>query len=274
VDFSGGRNYIVQFDKPVNNIDLGNSLKPYLQTQPTVITFGTADKVRITTKYKIDSEEPDVDEEIQKLLYQGLQSYLPANTSYESFASNYVQGMQKIGPTIADDIKRQSSWALAIAIGMMFFYIFMRFRNWRYGLGATIATFHDAFTVLALFSIFYGFLPFSMEIDQAFVAAILTVVGYSVNDTVVVYDRIREYFTLHPKRDKAEMMNAAINSTLSRTLNTALTTLLTILILFLVAGESIRGFAFAMFVGIVIGTYSSIFVATPVVYDTLNKKMK
>ncbi|MBN1414902.1 MAG: protein translocase subunit SecDF [Bacteroidales bacterium] len=273
VDFSGGRNFIVQFDKPVNNLVIGNSLEPLLGTEPTVITFGTADKVRITTKYKIDSDDPNIDEEIQGLLYQGLQSFLPEKTSYEVFANTYLQGTQKIGPTIADDIKRQSSWAMLIAIGMMFFYIFMRFRNWRYGMGATIATFHDAFFVLSLFSIFYGFMPFSMEIDQAFIAAMLTVIGYSVNDTVVVYDRIREYFTLHPKRDKGEMMNAAINSTLSRTIITSLTTLLTILILFFVAGETIRGFTFAMFVGVIVGTYSTIFIATPVVYDSIKKKI-
>ncbi|MBN2272965.1 MAG: protein translocase subunit SecDF [Bacteroidales bacterium] len=274
VDFSGGRNFIIQFDKTVNNIEIGDKLEPLLDARPTVITFGSSDKVRITTKYKIDSDDSGVDEEIQQLLYQGLQSYLPENTSYENFSANNVQSIQKIGPTIADDIKRQSSWALLVAVIMMFLYIFMRFRNWRYGLGATVATFHDSFVVVALFSILYGFMPFSMEIDQAFIAAILTVIGYSVNDTVVVFDRIREFITLHPKRNRSELMNAAINSTLSRTLITSVTTLLTILILFLVAGESIRGFTFAMFIGVIIGTYSTIFIATPVVYDTLKKKTK
>ncbi len=274
VDFAGGRNYVIKFDQPVNNLEISKALTPLLNSQPTVITFGTADKVRITTKYKIDSDEPNVEDEIQTLIYQGLKPFLAEGTSYEQFTANYLQSMQKIGPTIADDIKRQSSWALLVALVMMFIYIFIRFRNWRYGLGATVATFHDAFFIITLFSLLYGIMPFSLEIDQAFIAAILTVIGYSVNDTVVVYDRIREFFTLHPKRDKAEMMNAAINSTLSRTLNTALTTLFTILVLFLVAGESIRGFAFAMFVGVTVGTYSSIFIATPIVYDSFTKEQK
>ena len=178
---------------------------------------------------------------------------------------------QKVGPTIADDIKTSAVWAILFSLIIIFLYILLRFRKWQYGLGAVAAIFHDVLIVLSVFSIAYGFLPFSLDIDQAFIAAILTVVGYSINDTVVVYDRIREFLNSHKKRGMEEVVNEALNSTLSRTVNTSLSTFFVLLMIFIFGGEVIRGFAFALLIGVIVGTYSSLCVAAPIVVD-LSKK--
>jgi SecD/SecF fusion protein len=272
IDFTGGRSYVVQFEKSIEIEDVRNSLAEKLGEVPQVITFGGDDQIRITTKYKIDDENTiEVDEEVERLLYEGLQPYMDADVDFDHFLSDYRQSSQKVGATIADDIKVQAVWAILFALIAIFVYILVRFRNWQYGLGAVAALVHDVLIVLGIFSIFYGIMPFSLEIDQAFVAAILTVVGYSINDTVVVFDRIREYVGLYRKRERSEIINLALNSTLSRTFSTSLSTFFVLLMIFLFGGEVIRGFTFALLLGVVIGTYSSLFIATPVVYDTILK---
>ena len=269
VDFTGGRTFVVRFEEPVNTIDIQQRLSSVFGEPPLVITFGAENQIRITTKYKIDEDNAEADDEIEQLLYEGLQFYLPENVDFATFMNDYRQSSHKVGPTIADDIKIQAIWAILAALVAIFIYILIRFRNWQFGLGAVAALIHDVLIVLGIFSIFYGIMPFSLEIDQAFIAAILTVVGYSINDTVVVFDRIREYVGLYRKRDKTEIINMALNSTLSRTFSTSLSTFFVLLVIFLFGGEVIRGFTFALLLGVVIGTYSSLFIASPVVYDTV-----
>jgi len=269
IDFTGGRSYIVKFDQSVRTDEIASSLGSVFEQNPQVVTFGADNQVKITTKYRID--EPGVDSEVEMALFEGLKDYLPGVT-FEEFIENYRTGSETVGPTIARDIKIKAVWAIGLSLLVMFIYIFIRFRNWQYGLGAVASLVHDTLFVLGLYSLFYGILPFSLDIDQAFIAAILTVIGYSVNDTVIIFDRIREYKGIYRKRPRAEVMNMAINSTLSRTINTSLTTLLVLLAIFLFGGEVIRGFVFALIIGIGVGTYSTIFVATPIVFDSLGKK--
>jgi SecD/SecF fusion protein len=271
IDFTGGRTYVVKFEESVNTMDVQNSLEAVFGEPPQVITFGSDNQVRISTKYKIDEDAVEVDEEVEQLLYNGLQPLLGDNVDFETFMNDYRQSSQKVGPTIADDIKVQAVWAVLFALVVIFIYILIRFRNWQYGLGAVAALVHDVLIILGIFSLFYGIMPFSLEIDQAFIAAILTVVGYSINDTVVVFDRIREYLGLYRKRERTEIMNMALNSTLSRTFSTSLSTFFVLLMIFLFGGEVIRGFTFALLIGVVVGTYSSLFIATPVVYDSIMK---
>ena len=271
VDFTGGRNYIIELDKPVNNVEVAASLENTLGERPKVITFGSQNKIRISTQYKINEDDPAIDEEIQNKLYEGLKPMLGKDVTYEQFNTKNWLGTQKVGPTIADDIKRQAVIAIFFALVFMFLYILFRFRNWQFGLGAVAALVHDSLLILGLFSLFYGAMPFSLEIDQAFIAAILTVVGYSVNDTVVVFDRIREYLREFRKREISEIMNMALNSTISRTFNTSMSTFIVLLTIFIFGGESIKGFVFALLVGIVVGTYSSLFIATPLVFDTIRR---
>jgi len=274
VDFAGGRNYIVRFmdTEEVNTVEVGNLLEEQFGDAPVVKTFGGANQVKITTKYKIDDENPEVDREIEQLLYSGLKPIMGDDVSFEEFNTEYKKSSQKVGPTIADDIKVQAIWAILFSFIVIFLYIFIRFRNWQYGLGALAAVVHDVLIILGIFSLFYSIVPFSMEIDQAFIAAILTVVGYSINDTVVVFDRIREYTSLYPKRDRKTIINSALNSTLSRTFSTSLSTFVVLLTIFIFGGEVIRGFVFALLIGVVVGTYSSLFIASPVVFDTVHKE--
>jgi SecD/SecF fusion protein len=273
VDFVGGRNYTIKFDQPIDNKLISEALAVEFGEAPQVITFGSADQVRITTRYMIDEEGTEVDAKIENQVFTALQPLIGDSLDAETFfkSGDYWQGSQKVGATIADDIKRDSLWVFLLALVFMFTYIFLRFRNWQFGLGAVLALIHDSVIVLGLFSLFHGLLPFSLEIDQAFIAAILTVVGYSINDTVVVYDRIREYLALYPKRERKEIMDLALNSTLSRTFNTSISTFIVLLTIFILGGEAIQGFTFALMVGIVVGTYSSLFIATPLVYDSINK---
>ncbi|MET7028215.1 protein translocase subunit SecDF [Sediminicola luteus] len=276
VDFVGGRSYQIRFEKVVNPSEIASELTTVFGSGTNVKTFGEANQIKVTTAYKVDVEGIEVDNEIQDKLYTTLQKYLPNGTSFEDFkvgsgesAIGIMQSV-KVGPTIADDIKNNAFLAIIGSLFVVFLYILVRFRKWQFSLGAVVAVFHDVLIVLGIFSVFGKIMPFSMEIDQAFIAAILTVIGYSLNDTVVVFDRIREIIA--EKGWKAgENTNQALNSTLSRTLNTSLTTLVVLLAIFIFGGESLRGFMFAMIVGIVVGTYSSLFIATPVMFDFLKK---
>jgi SecD/SecF fusion protein len=269
IDFTGGRTYVVEFAKPVSTAEVARNLQASFGEQPLVVTFGNVNQVRITTKYKID--QPGVDDEVETALYTGLKSMLPDGVTKEKFLSDYRRSSETVGPTIASDIKTKAIWAVFLSLIIMFFYIFIRFRNWQYGLGAMVALAHDTMIVIGIYSLLWGILPFTMEIDQSFIAAILTVIGYSVNDTVVVFDRLREFLPLHRKRPVNEVINLAMNDTLSRTLNTGVTSILVLIAMFFLGGATIRGFLFAMIVGIIVGTYSSIFVASSIVYDTTKK---
>jgi len=270
IDFSGGRTYVVRFNQSVKTEDVAKNLTGVFGETPQVVTFGSDNQVRITTKYKI--EETGVDDEVETALYNGLKGMAEADVSKEKFLADYRVSSETVGPTIASDIKTKAIWAVAVALVIMFLFIFMRFRNWQYGFGAMVAIAHDVMIVIGIYSLFWGILPFSMEIDQAFIAAILTVIGYSVNDTVVVFDRLREFLPLHRKRPAKEVINMAMNDTLSRTMNTGVTSILVLIAMFFFGGATIRGFLFAMIVGIIVGTYSSIFIASSIVYDTTKKK--
>ena len=278
VDFVGGRSYTIRFDKIVSPNAVQSTLINSLGSAE-VKTFGNENQLKITTKYKVDVEGLAVDNEIQNILYNSLLSFLPDGYTYDQFVNGSnekqvgIMSSIKVGPTIADDIKKNSFLAVIGSLIVVFLYILLRFRRWQFSLGAVAAVFHDVLIVLGVFSLTYKFMPFSMEINQAFIAAILTVIGYSLNDTVVVFDRIREFAGEHTKWKFNKTVNAALNSTLSRTLNTSLTTLIVLLAIFIFGGESIRGFMFALIVGVIVGTYSSVFIATPVMYDTHRGKV-
>ncbi len=268
IDFSGGRNYIVAFDKPVSTDNVRRMLeKAFEGDMPQVITIGSDKQVRIATKYKINDNAPTIDNEIEGKLYDNLKPLLKTSVTKAEFIKENIKSSQKVGPTVADDIKRSAIWAVILAIFGIGLYIFIRFKEWGYALGAIISLAHDAIITLGLFSLFYGFLPFSMEIDQAFIAAILTVIGYSVHDTVINYDRIRENVSLFPKRDRISLINLSVNEMLGRTFSTTATVILTLLSMFIFGGETIRGFIFAMLFGIFIGTYSSVFIASPITVE-------
>ncbi|MEM6684418.1 MAG: protein translocase subunit SecDF [Bacteroidota bacterium] len=282
VDFVGGRSYQVRFEKTVSPQDVKASLQSVFVDGENAVslevkTFGDDNQLKITTNYKVNETGTDVDDEIKKKLHKGLGTYLPAGMEYDTFvdgAEDKTVGIMqsiKVGPTIADDIKKASFWAVLGSLVVVFLYILLRFRRWQFSLGAVVAVFHDVLIVLGIFSLAWKYLPFTMEINQAFIAAILTVIGYSLNDTVVVFDRIREFMNENPKWKFSKTVNAALNSTLSRTLNTSLTTLVVLLAIFIFGGESIRGFMFALIVGVIVGTYSSMFIATPIMYDTIKK---
>ncbi|MDL2251768.1 protein translocase subunit SecDF [Odoribacter sp. OttesenSCG-928-J03] len=273
IDFVGGRTYTVSFDQAVEVEDIAESLAAVYGSAPEVKTFGGANQVRITTKYKIAEEGLEVDDEVETLLYEGLTKYIPEGTTKERFLDTYRQRSEKVGPAVAEDITRAAYWSVIFALLGIFLYIMFRFSKWQYGAGAVAGLAHNVIIVMGAFSAFSGILPFSLEIDQAFIAAILTVVGYSINDTVVVFDRIREYHKLYPKRDEKDSTNDALNSTLRRTFNTSLSTFVVLLAIFLFGGTSIKGFVFALLIGIVVGTYSSLFIATPISYD-LRAKLK
>ncbi len=269
IDFTGGRNYVVKFENNVVPEEVANALEGVYGDRPIVKTFGDANQVKITTQYKIDQiKDKAAGEEADNLLYTGLKNgkFLPEGVDEQTFFEQYRQTSQVVGPTVADDIKTKSSVAILLGLVVMFLYILLRFRKWQYSLGATIALVHDVLITLGLFSLLYAVMPFNMEIDQAFIAAILTIVGYSINDTVVIFDRIREYTGLYPNRDRKSVINSAVNSTVGRTINTSMTTLVVLLAIFIFGGESIRGFCFALLIGVIVGTYSSIFIASPMAY--------
>ena len=274
IDFVGGRSYQVRFKNPVETQKVASLLKKSLGSVE-VKTFGAANQVRISTKYKYNDESTQTDNEIQEILYRDLQPVMGEQISYEEFMSGEGLGVMKsdkTGPSIAEDIKSSAVWAIIGSLIIIFGYILARFRKWQFSMGAVAALTHDVIITLGAFSLLYSVMPFSLEIDQQFIAAILTVIGYSLNDTVIIFDRIRE--EIGKSGWSAQTLNHAISTTLSRTLNTSLTTLLTLLAIFIFGGETLRGFMFAMIIGVVVGTYSSIFVATPLVYDSSKRERR
>lgn len=277
VDFVGGRSFTVRFDKEVNPTKLEQNLaKPFGSAE--VKTYGSANQVKITTAYKVDESSREVEDEITETLYQTLKPQLPSDMSLQQFIQGGaekeigIMSSIKVGPSIADDIKTASFWAVMASLVGIFLYILFRFRKWQFSLGAIVAILHDTIILLGIFSLLKNIMPFSMEIDQTFIAAILTVVGYSINDTVVVFDRIREYFGIHPSWGLRRNVNASISSTIGRTFNTSMSTLLVLTAMFIFGGEGLRTFTFSLIIGIAIGTYSSIFIASPIMYEVLKRK--
>ena len=279
IDFVGGRTYQVRFDKDVSPEAVAKDLNATFGSAE-VKTIGSANQLKISTKYKVDENSAEVDEEIQFMLFESLIPYFPEGFTYNQFTDDSGTDIKKLGkvssdkvsPTIADDIKKESFWAVLGSLVVVFLYILLRFKKWQFSLGAVAAVFHDVIIVLGVYSLTYKFMPFSMEIDQAFIAAILTVIGYSLNDTVVVFDRIREVVAEKSGFKGGIHINSAINNTLSRTLNTSLTTLVVLFAMFIFGADSLRDLLFALIVGIIVGTYSSIFIATPIMFDTLKDK--
>ncbi len=268
VEFSGGRSYTIKFNKAVNTEEIRNELKTVFEGEaPIVKTVDTKNQINITTSYLIKKQGKEVDQEVETKLFQGLSKYLPTGTSFKEFDEKYKQSSQTVLPSISDELKKGATNATIFALIAICLYIFIRFRDWRYSLGTIFSLLHDVFVTLIVFSFLRKVVPFPLEIDQHFIAAILTVIGFSMNDTVIVYDRIREDSKLMKGSDNATVINRAINETLSRTVMTSLTVFLVILILFIFGGEVTRGFSFAMLIGVITGTYSSIFVAAPVLVD-------
>lgn len=276
IDFSGGRNYVVQFDHPVKTHELQAQLAPLFEgAQVSVITIDDDTKVRISTNYKIDSDEENVDDQITEILYNGLKSEI-GDMSMSDFSTTNenigIMSSQKVGPTVANDMRTDAVIAVVLALAAMFVYILIRFHNVAFSLGALAAVSFTAFLIIGFYSFFYGLFPFAMEIDQSFIAAILTVIGYQINDTVVVFDRVRENVGLYPKQDFGTTINSSINSTLGRTVMTSATTLLVLLCIFILGGDAIRSFVFAMIFGVVFGTLATMFIAAPVAYLTDSRR--
>ncbi|MBQ2113150.1 MAG: protein translocase subunit SecDF [Bacteroidales bacterium] len=276
VDFTGGRTYVVRFDTPVTAEEVRAAALEEFDGAVEVKQFGGESQMKITTQYLVEDESTDADAEVENKLYNALKGFFADDLTFEQFTStldnpNGIISSDKVGPTIANDITRNAIIAVIIALFVIFAYIAVRFRGWTWGLGGVTGLAHTALIVIGFFSLFSGILPFSLDIDQTFIAAILTIIGYAINDTVVIFDRIREYKELHPKADFRQNVNEALNSTLSRTMNTSLTTLVTMLAIAIFGGEVIRGLAVALILGIVIGTYASIFIATPIMYDVTKK---
>ena len=272
VEFEGGRSYTIYFNKGVNIDGVREDLKNAFGESPVIKTIGAENELNITTSYKIKETGLNVDSTVERTLFNGLKNHLPAGTTYTEFDTKYKQGFQTVLPTISDELKSGAQKATIFSLIIICFYIFIRFRDWRYSLGTIVALLHDVFVTLAVFSFCRSWVSFPLEIDQHFIAAVLTVIGFSMNDTVIVFDRIREYSGTMKGADKKTIINKAINDTLSRTIMTSLTVFLTILILFIVGGEVTKGFAFAMVIGVITGTYSSIFVAAPILIDFAKNK--
>ncbi len=279
IDFVGGRTFQVQFDQKVSSEEVSNALSTaeYFE-KAEAKTFGNDQQMKITTKYMIDKQGVEVDKAVNVKLYNGLKKFFAKEITYEQFTNTeegkkigVLQAM-KVGPSIADDIKTNAYWAVLGAMLLVCLYLVISFRKYQYSLGAIAAVAHDVIFVLGIYSLLYKYMPFHMEIDQHFIAAILTVIGYSMNDTVIVFDRVREFLGVRSHHgDFNQIVNDSINTTLSRTLNTSLTMILVLSIMFVFGGDSIRGFIFAMLIGIIVGTYSSLFIATPVLVDTMTK---
>lgn len=267
VEFSGGRSYIVKFPQAVKEQEVGDALQKVFDRYPVIKTYGGPTQLDITTDYMVEKASPEADAEVQAKLFEGLKPFLPANTTAAEFNTKYKQASKRVDPTISDDLKSGAKWATFWSLLAITLYILIRFRDWRYSLGTIVALLHDVLVTLAVFSFFKNIVPFPLEIDQHFIAAILTVIGFSMNDTVIVFDRVRENSHLMKGASKATIINKSINDTLSRTIMTSVTVFLTILVLFLVGGEVTKGFAFAMLIGVITGCYSSIFVAAPILVD-------
>ena len=293
IDFSGGRNYVVRFEQPVNAETIREDLSHVFgDAQTSVITMGDENQVRISTNYAVGENNDSIDSQIETLLFNGLKPYFNDQITQQMFVERYVlnngtyivsnenagensfgiQSSQKVGPSIADDIKTSAFWAILLSLVAIALYILARFRDWTFSAGAIAALAHDVLIILGIYSLFYSIMPFSLEVDQSFIAAILTVIGYSINDTVVIFDRIRENLHLYPKRGLTTQVNESLNSTLSRTFSTSFSTLIVLIVIFVFGGETIRGFVFALLLGIIVGTYSSVFVASPIMYELRKKK--
>mgnify|MGYP000682918363 FL=1 len=273
IDFTGGRNYVIRFAQDVKTDEVRNLLDAQLDGSVSVIQIGTPDQVRVSTNYKIEDNDPAIDQEIENKLFEGVKSLLPEGTTLAQFTDQYIQSSQKVGPSMADDIKNAAFLAVVFAMFCMAAYILLRFRDISFSVGAFASVAVTTLCIISFYTLLWKVLPFSMEVDQTFIAAILTIIGYSSNDTVVVFDRIRETIGLYPKRDRYQVINDALNSTLSRTFNTSLTTLVVVLCIFILGGATIRSFTFAILLGIIIGTYSTLFVATPIAYELQKKKI-
>ena len=274
IDFTGGRTYVVRFAEDVNAVEIQSKLfDAFGGANVEAKTFGSNNQIRLATNFLYDDlNNQESDKIVEDALYSGLGSFLGSNVTKEQFLSNNLMSSQKVGPSIASKTKTNAYIAVSLSLLAIFFYIFLRFRYWQFGLSAVIALGHDALMVIGIYSITYSFMPFSMEVDQSFIAAILTVVGYSINDTVVVFDRIRENRALYPKRSLKDVVNLSMNMSVARTINTSLSTVIVLLIIFIFGSEVIRGFVFAMMIGVIVGTYSTFFVASPIAYNLLKKK--
>ena len=284
VEFTGGRTFVVRFDQEVSAEAVRTALNESFSTADAakssieVKQFGNKNQMRIVTQYKYDDTSEEVTKEVETILYNALKSLYKEEISLDGFCStqenpNGIISAEKVGPAIAKETTSRAVWAVLFSLVAIGLYITFRFRKWQWAAGATLALAHDAFMIIAMFSMFYSVMPFNLEVNQAFIAAILTIIGYSINDTVVIFDRIREYIALYPKRDTKEVMNGALSSTLMRTLNTSGTTIVTLLAIFVFGGESIRGFVFALLIGVIVGTYSSLFIASPLAYDMQKKQL-
>jgi len=283
VDFEGGRTYQVRFDQPVEVSEISSALSQKLLDDngksftPIVKTLGSSDQVVITTNLRIDESGPEVEEQLRLLVFEGVKSFYKVSPSSEAFMNPGdkelgIVAYRQVGPTVADDIANSAVWAILLSLLGIFLYILIRFSAWQYSMGAVVALMHDVIVTLGAFVLLDGIMPFSLEVDQAFIAAILTVIGYSINDTVVVFDRVREVLGMDKKKVvNAEVLNDALNATLSRTFNTSMTTIVVLVVIFFMGGEVLRGFIFAILFGITIGTYSSLFIASPLLYDSSKK---
>lgn len=273
IDFSGGRNYVVRFDEPVNTQEIQRMLAPEFEgSSLSVITITSENQVRISTNYRIADNDDAIDQEILDKLYAGLAEMVD-NKGVEAFEAEHVMSVQKVGPSIAEDIKVGAMWAVFFSLIAIFLYILLRFRDVAFSVGTLVSLAFTTYVIIGLYSLFYGIIPFSMEIDQTFIAAILTVIGYAVNDNVVVFDRIREEIQLYPKRNRAEVINYALNSTLSRTMNTSVSTALVLLVIFILGADTIRSFVFAMLFGVIVGTFATLFIATPIAYEVQKARL-
>ena len=272
IDFTGGRNYIVRFEEPVKTDNVRTLLDAQLDGSVSVITIGTNNQVRISTNYKITDNDPTVDQEIEQKLFDGLTTLLPAGTTVDQFSADFIQSSQKVGASMADDIKNSALLAVVFAMICMALYVLLRFRDIAFSLGVLASVTVTVLCIISAYTLFWKVMPFSMEVDQTFIAAILTIIGYSMNDTVVVFDRIRETVALYPKRDRFQVINDALNSTLARTFSTSLSTLVVVLCIFVLGGSTIRSFTFAILLGIIVGTYSTLYIATPVAYEVMKRR--
>ena len=269
VEFSGGRSYTIKFDKKYEVRDIREKMHNYFGADPIVKTIGTNNEVNITTGYLITQPGQGVEAQVLQKLYDGLtkEGFVPSSVPLSEFSSKYIQSQQTVLPTISEDLIRGAKWATILSLICISIYILVRFRKWQYSLGTAVSLLFNVCATLAVFSFLKDSVPFALEINQHFIAAILTVIGFSMNDTIIVFDRIREYFRKSANEDKSSVVNRAINDTLPRTVMTSLTVFIVVLILFIVGGEVTRGFAFAMLIGIITGTFSSIFVAAPILVD-------
>ena len=276
VDFTGGRTYVVRFDAPVTPEDVRAATLDEFNEAAEVKQFGGASQMRITTKYKVDNLSQETDQEIESMLYNALNGFFASPLTLEQFTStldnpNGIISSDRVDASIASEMKSQAVLAVILALFVIFSYIAIRFKNWTWGIGGVSSLAHNSIIIIGFYSLFTGILPFTLDVDQQFIAAVLTIIGYSINDNVVIFDRIREYKALYPKRELKEIVNSALNATLSRTINTSVSTLVVLIAIAIFGGESIRGFSVALALGVCVGTYASIFIGTPVMYD-LNMK--